>query len=190
MVEACRIRQGPAHFTRPPVACRFAPIVRVPSYPPEWGRSTFSPVSGRNAREVQQAMARILPVILLAVFTVAQGLALASGPRPAHTARAMCDRQGSASRATRMCAAPRPLSMLKDLTGGQNAATRASSSTDQQGDEPSSKYCKYDSIREMTRASRERSYAQGRNGCCSKAASYLETTTSKPVDKGRWGRNA
>ena len=25
MVEACRIRQGPAHFTRPPVACRFAP---------------------------------------------------------------------------------------------------------------------------------------------------------------------
>ena len=32
MVEACRIRQGPAHFTRPPVACRFAPIVWVPSY--------------------------------------------------------------------------------------------------------------------------------------------------------------
>ena len=32
MVEACRIRQGPAHFTRPPVACRFAPIVGVPSY--------------------------------------------------------------------------------------------------------------------------------------------------------------
>ena len=31
MVEACRIRQGPAHFTRPPVACRFAPIVWVPS---------------------------------------------------------------------------------------------------------------------------------------------------------------
>ena len=30
---ACRfIRQGPAHFTWPPVACRFAPIVWVPSY--------------------------------------------------------------------------------------------------------------------------------------------------------------
>ena len=32
MVEAYRLQQGPAHFTRPPVACRFARIVWVPSY--------------------------------------------------------------------------------------------------------------------------------------------------------------
>ena len=45
MVEACRIRQGPAHFTRPPVACRFAPIVGVPSYAIVWHSSGVSMVS-------------------------------------------------------------------------------------------------------------------------------------------------
>lgn len=34
-------------------------------------------------------------------------------------------------------------------------------------------YCKYDAIRDVLAASRERSRAQGRNGCCQKASNYL-----------------
>ncbi|KAL1495989.1 hypothetical protein AB1Y20_014626 [Prymnesium parvum] len=70
----------------------------------------------------------------------------------------------------------RPLLMLKDLTHGQNAAERMRTPV-REG--PAVQYCKYDAIRELTRAARERSRAQGRDGCCSKAASYLETTTRR-----------
>ena len=38
-----------------------------------------------------------------------------------------------------------------------------------------------DAIRDMVAASRERSYAGGRDGCCSKAGSYLEQTMKQPA---------
>ena len=166
-------------YPMPKSTCVFAKSTRMigKRVPPE-----------QPARKMQ----RIFFWLVLALTSAsARGLALAghgfalsgSGPMLPY----------ASSRAARMCAGAkqRPLSLLKDMTGGRNAATRTSSpSGGNEDDESSPKYCKYDSIRELTRASRERSYAQGRDGCCSKAASYLETTASKPVDKGRWGRNA
>lgn len=38
------------------------------------------------------------------------------------------------------------------------------------------RYSQYDAIREQLAASRARSYAQDRQGCCAKAASYLDAT--------------
>ena len=38
-----------------------------------------------------------------------------------------------------------------------------------------------DAIRDMVAASRERSYASGRDGCCSKSGSYLEQTMKQPT---------
>ena len=56
MVEACRIRQGPAHFTRPPVACRFAPIVGVPSYTLTLWRAWFTGSATRAAPSIRNTV--------------------------------------------------------------------------------------------------------------------------------------
>ena len=42
------------------------------------------------------------------------------------------------------------------------------------------KYCKYDAIRETLAASRARSKAQGREGCCGKAADHLGNAGPPP----------
>jgi len=42
--------------------------------------------------------------------------------------------------------------------------------------EGTSKHSNYDAIREQLAQSRARSYEQDRKGCCSKAASYLDST--------------
>ena len=74
-----------------------------------------------------------------------------------------------------MCApAPRPLELLRD----DSAPRFVSSSRSVAGTGTSQKYCKYDDIRKLTAASRERSRQQGRDGCCDKAANYLEQTTT------------
>ena len=80
--------------------------------------------------------------------------------------------------------ASEPLSALRSLaandisaqrpaaTGAPDAADAASAS--------GTKYCKYDDIRDQLAASRARSYEQGRNGCCGKAADYLASTGPPP----------
>ncbi len=77
--------------------------------------------------------------------------------------------------------ARRPLDILGDSLANA-AVVRA-------GESSSSKtaYCKYDAIRELTAASRERSYAQGRQGCCSKASDYLDGGARPPAGS-RWSR--
>ena len=50
------------------------------------------------------------------------------------------------------------------------------------------KYCKYDAIRVQLAASRARSHAQGRQGCCGKAADYLGATGPPPGSP--WARDA
>ena len=45
-----------------------------------------------------------------------------------------------------------------------------------------------DAIRDMVAASRERSYAGGRDGCCSKAGSYLEQTMATARRDGKDAR--
>eukprot|EP00966_Prymnesium_polylepis_P114931 2656005-Prymnesium_polylepis.1 len=85
---------------------------------------------------------------------------------------------------------PQPLSLLDDLTGGVNDVGGDGAGGDGAGCEESGPaYSKSDAIRDLTRASRERSRSQGRNGCCGKASTYLEST-GPPVDKGRWSRDA
>lgn len=53
--------------------------------------------------------------------------------------------------------------------------------------ETSGKYCKYDDIRAMLSASRARSYSQGRDGCCGKAAEHLGLS-GPPPPGSPWSR--
>ena len=75
-----------------------------------------------------------------------------------------------------------PLLQLRDETAKQSPrATEGATS-----DEPPKKYCKYDAIRELTAAARKRSVAAGNQGCCTKTASYLDSTirpASPPVEQ-------
>jgi len=50
------------------------------------------------------------------------------------------------------------------------------------------KYCKFDDIRAMLAASRARSYEQGRDGCCGKAAGHLGQTGAPPGNP--WSRQS
>ena len=51
----------------------------------------------------------------------------------------------------------------------------------------SQKYCKYDDIRKLTAESRARSRQQGRDGCCDKAANYLEQPSAEAEEaRQRW----
>ena len=98
MVEACRIRQGPAHFTRPPVACRFAPIVGVPSY-----------VTGRQALHRTRADTWVgRGVRAENVMEYAEPPARAQSSRAARPCRApSCRRRRRPRRRARLAAAPR-----------------------------------------------------------------------------------
>ena len=49
------------------------------------------------------------------------------------------------------------------------------------------KYCKYDAIKATLAASRQRSYEQGRQGCCGKAADHLGA--GPPPADSPWSRN-
>ena len=61
--------------------------------------------------------------------------------------------------------------------GGDQLQFHGSTAAEQSdGSGGSKKYCKYDDIRTQLAESRARSYAQGRQGCCGKASSYLDST--------------
>ena len=79
---------------------------------------------------------------------------------------------------------PRPLSLLKGL-GDENRFVASSRSV--AGTGTSQKYCKYDDIRKLTAESRARSRQQGRDGCCDKAANYLEQPSAEAEEaRQRW----
>ena len=79
---------------------------------------------------------------------------------------------------------PRPLSLLKGL-GDESRFVASSRSV--AGTGTSQKYCKYDDIRKLTAESRARSRQQGRDGCCDKAANYLEQPSAEAEEaRQRW----
>jgi hypothetical protein len=78
----------------------------------------------------------------------------------------------------------RPLQLLMRGKGGGTKCTEADSAPAQSA--PST-FCKYDAIRELTASARERSYSQGRDGCCSKTSSYLDGD-AKPPATSPWAR--
>ena len=91
--------------------------------------------------------------------------------------------------ATMMAGAEPPLSVLRRLAATEQRPPLAAASFELTGEETRDvsgkvvssgvaqvrpkKYCKFDDIRATLAASRKRSYEQGRNGCCGKAAEYL-----------------
>jgi hypothetical protein len=83
-----------------------------------------------------------------------------------------------------------PLSRLA-ATDGAAPVHRAGHSYEvkDKGGVTSGKYCKYDDIRAMLTASRARSYSQGRDGCCGKAAEHLGLS-GPPPPGSPWSRNA
>ena len=87
-----------------------------------------------------------------------------------------------------ICSELRPLSLLKNVeaaptfTGGDQGEYAPGEFAAKRP-----RYCKYDVIRETLAASRERSYRQGRDGCCSKAADYLGG--NEPPADSPWKRS-
>lgn len=76
--------------------------------------------------------------------------------------------------------ADRPLLRLRDQTSWEEVTRDQTSSG-------AAKSSNYDAIRESIAASRKRSVEQGRQGCCAKASSYLDSTVRAPADS-RWAR--
>lgn len=123
-------------------------------------------------------------------FALTLGLsdALALRVAPAATLRAApvtCMRGGTAA----MCAPRRPLDLLAaTLPDAAEDVASSEVSAVEDGPAPAKKYCKYDDIRATIAASRARSYAEGRDGCCSKAGGYLGD--SKPPANSPWSRSS